>query len=90
MFLKPAKIKNSIVRQPFPWNAAELFERDPVFITKAPAIQHYWSLAEGGQLQKPKTTELRLKPSGLNIKRNKTCIIERGQILDALEDFHAW
>jgi len=78
------------VSQPLPWNATKLLKRDPIVVAKTPAVQHHWRLIESRQLQQTKTAELRLKPSGLNVKRNKRSVVERVKVLDPLKDFHAW
>jgi hypothetical protein len=90
MLLQPAEVKHSIVRNPRALNLKKVVQFDLVFGLQCPHVDNNWILTRRGQLEQPQSPDDGLEPCGLNVKRNEICVVERVEMLDALENAHAW
>jgi hypothetical protein len=90
MLLQPAEVKHSIVRNPRALNLKEIVKFDLLFRPQCPHVDDNGIFTRRGQLEQPQTTDDGLEPCGFHVERNEICAVERVEMLDALEDVHAW
>jgi len=90
MLLQPAEVKHSIVRNPCALNLKEVVKFDLFFRPQCPHVDDNGVLPRRGQLEQSQAANGWLEPCGFHVKRNEICVVKRVEMLDALENAHAW
>ena len=90
MLLQPAEVKHSIVRNPCALNLEKVVQFNLFFRPQCPHVDDNRVFARRGQLEQSQPANGWLEPRSFHVKRNEICVVKRVEMLDALENAHAW